>query len=70
MYTILKIYVIQVSIKIIHLDLKELVGVIINGDSQIQINKKRYHLGYFINEIDAAAAYNIAALNIMMNLQN
>jgi len=29
--------------------------------AQIQINKKPYHLGYYLNEIDAAKAYNKAA---------
>jgi len=30
--------------------------------SRIQVNKKRIHLGYFKNEIEAAKAYNAAAL--------
>lgn len=30
--------------------------------ADIQVNKKVYHLGYYENELDAAKAYNDAAL--------
>jgi len=38
--------------------------------SYINFNKKRFHLGYFTNEIDAAKAYNIKAIELFGEYAN